>query len=564
MARKKRKAARPPPNLNRPAATSPARGGQKGFAPFPPPAGAGPIWPHFWTLLAAGFALRLLGAFSSDWFYRADELLQYLEQAHRLVFGAGFTPWEIRIGARNLLIAMPAAGIMTACKSAGAGPDCYIPAVVFFFAAASLAIPASLYLIARRLYNEAAGRVALIVGCLWYEFVVFAPRLMPEQNAAILIFAGLACVPAGAPGSGKPGLRLFLAGFCVALGGLLRLPYIPVAGLLGLLILWRFPPRWAGFTLGGAACGLAAAGAADWIVWGKFFHSIFAYLEASGLEGGPRALHGDSPWHIAAWRLTVCSFGLWPLVFALAAADWRRHWLALGIVSVLLVVHSLASTHSYSHVFLAVPALALALGGLAGHPPTFLRKALRGGKKTLAAAALAALSLAGASHSLPGLRENFWTAVGQPRFFFHEFPWLQAARFLSRVPPEKMRAAVWNAQDPLWTGGYYYFHHPVPQWFEGMSVHRPALEGRALGEVASHYVALSPDGARRAVAAGFQEAANFGSAVVYENPEWENVPAQWEAPFPLGLGIADDEALDSALEAAGKTPPPAAFLPPRE
>ena len=69
--------------------------------------------------------------------YRADEVMQYLEQAHRFVFGAGFMAWEIRIGARNMLIAAPAAGILALCKSAGAGPDCYIPAVELFYAALS-------------------------------------------------------------------------------------------------------------------------------------------------------------------------------------------------------------------------------------------------------------------------------------------------------------------------------------------------------------------------------------------------------------------------------------------
>ena len=570
MARKKRKAEKsapkPSPNLNRPAAEFRGRGRGKGkeneFAPFPPPACAAPVWPHFWTLLAAGFALRLLAGLSSDWAYRADEVMQYLEQAHRLLFGAGFMPWEIRIGARNLLIAAPAAGVMAICKSAGAGPDCYIPAVKMVYAALSLAIPAALYLVARRLWDEAAGRAALVFGCLWYEFVVFAPHVMPEQSAVIFILAGMACLPpresvsAGVRLSAGAAARLFLAGLCVGLGGLLRLPYIPAAGILGILILLGIPARRAPLVLGGAAAALGAAGTVDWIVWGKFLNSAFAYLEAWAVTDRFQAA-GTTPWHIQFERLAACSAGLWPLLFVLAAANWRRHWVPLAVAAAVLAVHAYANTHSYSHVFLAPAMLALAFGGIASRPPEFLRGILRGGRKTAAAGALALLSLAGATHSLPGMSAAFWPEVRQPRFFFHEFPLLRASRFLSRVPPEKMRAVLWTAPDPYNTGGYYYFHHRVPQLFTGLAGHRPLLEGKAPGEVASHMVALSREAAARALAAGFVEAANFGGAIVYENPQWEKVSPPEPFPLILAGGTGD------MLEAAEKMPPPV-FLRARE
>ena len=571
LARKKHKAAKPP--ANRPITGGQSRRQEGAFSPFPPPACNQPVWRHLWTLLAAGFALRLLAAFSADWAYRADEIMQYLEQAHRLVFGAGFMPWEIRLGARNLLIAAPAAGVMALCKSVGGGAGCYVPAIELFYTIFSLAIPASLYFIARRMHGETAGRAALVLGSLWYEFVVFAPHLMPEQTASIFILVGLACVPprealsTDSPASAKPGARLLLAGFLIGLGGMLRLPYVPVAGALGILILARVPLRFAPHVLGGAVGALAVAGAADWAVWGTFLHSYFSYLEMAALTSGFADAFGEfegTEWYAPMRKLAACSAGLWPLLFVLAAAEWRRYWPALAMLAILLFVHAVTLTIAYSHVFLALPLFALIFGGVAARPPEFLRGFLRGGGKKAAAAALALLSLAGAAHALPGLSASFWPEVRQPRFFFHNFAWLQAARFLSQVPPEKMRAVVWNAQDPLWTGGYYYFHHPVPQWHEGMKPHRPALEARPLAEMASHYVALSPDGAQKALAAGFTEVANFGAAIVYENPEWAGVPAQWENPFPLELGMTEDEAFDRALKEAGKPVPPPVFLtPPR-
>jgi len=41
---------------------------------------------------------------SSDQISYPDEILQYLEQGHRLAFGYGFVPWEYVYGTRNFLI----------------------------------------------------------------------------------------------------------------------------------------------------------------------------------------------------------------------------------------------------------------------------------------------------------------------------------------------------------------------------------------------------------------------------------------------------------------------------
>ena len=61
----------------------------------------GRIW--FWGILAVAVALRIL-AFNSFSAHHPDELIQYLEQAHRIVFGYGVVPWEFREFIRSWLI----------------------------------------------------------------------------------------------------------------------------------------------------------------------------------------------------------------------------------------------------------------------------------------------------------------------------------------------------------------------------------------------------------------------------------------------------------------------------
>lgn len=573
MARKKRKTT---------GASAPHRGGRGvSLAPFPPPVCAEPVWRHFWTLLAAGFALRLAAGLGADWVYREDEIMQYLEPTHRLLFGSGFMTWEMRYGVRNLISAAPAAGWMLLCDAVQGGPDCYVPALAVFNCVLSLAIPASLYFIARRLWGETAGRVALTIGCFWYTFVVFAPRLMVEQTSAILILSGMALAPPLSKGwrlvprkrdnnaetettPNPSALRLWTVGFLIGLGGFIRLQYIPVAGPLGLLILFRLSPRLAPHLVGGAVAAFAITGATDWVVWGGFFSSALAYVESAQYFG---EMFAATPWHGHIVRMSVCSLGFWPLVFLAASADWRRHWLPLGAVAVLLVFHALSISENYSHIFLALPMLALAAGAVVSRPPDVLRDVFRGGGRFAVAGAVALASLGGAAHALPGQGGQFWSAPPpipegeRRRLFFQGNPMFAGARYVSRLPAEKVRAVMVTRYEPLWSGGYFYLHHNVPYWHGGLlSHHQLFLQGRPAEEIASHIIAPDEGGARWAAASGFREIAQVGGARVFENPTPEKI--QLPEKFPLGIGRVDDVNLDrEVIQAGGKVPEPV-FLPP--
>ena len=92
-----------------------------GVAPLFTNAVPGAIWRYFWPIMAAAFFLRVGVAVSSDWIYRSDELVQHLEQAHRLVFGYGIVPWDYHYGARNWLAIMPAATTLKLLQIMGLG-----------------------------------------------------------------------------------------------------------------------------------------------------------------------------------------------------------------------------------------------------------------------------------------------------------------------------------------------------------------------------------------------------------------------------------------------------------
>ena len=140
-------------------------------------------------------------ALSGDFVVHPDEIMQYLEPAHRLVFGSGVTYWEYFYGARSWLVPGTVAGVLLLFDAVGLGqPFWYVGGVKLLFCAISLAIPAGMYLFARRHFGETTGRAALLAGAFWYELAGFAHKPMTEFLATAPLVALLALCCAALPG----------------------------------------------------------------------------------------------------------------------------------------------------------------------------------------------------------------------------------------------------------------------------------------------------------------------------------------------------------------------------
>ena len=134
-------------------------------------------------------------ALSSDFLLHADELYQFLEQGHRLAFGNGLVPWEYFYGVRPLLLPVVIAGMLMVFDVFGLGqPVWYVDGVKLLFCAISLLIPAGMYFFARQHFGETAGRIAMLVGAFWYEFVGFAHKPLAEFVATGLLLVCARCL----------------------------------------------------------------------------------------------------------------------------------------------------------------------------------------------------------------------------------------------------------------------------------------------------------------------------------------------------------------------------------
>ena len=91
-------------------------------------------WKFLLPVLVLAFAVRAAIALCGDFVLHPDEVMQYLEPAHRLVFGNGVTYWEFFYGARAWLVPGVVAGMLKVFDFVGLGePFWYVGGVKLMF-----------------------------------------------------------------------------------------------------------------------------------------------------------------------------------------------------------------------------------------------------------------------------------------------------------------------------------------------------------------------------------------------------------------------------------------------
>ena len=247
-------------------------------------------WKFLLPVLALAFVARAAIALSGDFVLHPDEIMQYLEPAHRLVFGNGVTYWEYFYGARSWLVPGLVAGVLKLFDIVGLGqPFWYVGGVKLAFCAISLLIPAGMYFFARWHFGETAARVALLMGAFWYELVGFAHKPMTEFVATALLVSLLAlCVRPD-----KMRMVLTVAVLAVLVAAI-RVQYAPLALLVLGLFFLRTEKKMQ-LTLAAVAV-FVAVGIFDAITWdGGLFHSYVVNIRVNFALGDLRA--GESPFY---------------------------------------------------------------------------------------------------------------------------------------------------------------------------------------------------------------------------------------------------------------------------
>ena len=515
-----------------------------------------PAWKWLWPVLGLAFAARAAIALSGDFVLHPDEIMQYLEQGHRLAFGNGVVYWEFFYGARSWLLPGLIAGVLALLDAAGLGqPFWYVGGVKLAFCAVSLAIPAGMYFFARRHFDETAARAALLAGALWYELAGFAHKPMTEFVGAALSMALLAwCMRP--PRDGRAGVAAaWLAAFLAVLTAAIRVQYAPLAlALLGL----HFLRAGKAARLHAAAAAVVfffAVGAFDAATWdGGWFHSYRTYLEFNLAIDRHAVEHVWPRYQYLVWLLFLGG-GLSALCAAAALLDLRRYGFLLVLLSLILVPHSIEEHKEYRYLFVLSPLWLLIGAGLVA------RLADRTGGRApvygVAGALFAAASLAGILNQMPrwdeALTEKFSVGVRHPVRFLHgQDPEFAAYRWLAAAPGVK---AVWDLDnDYLETPGYYYLHREIP-FYDRQAGFANQLHAdlERLRASASHLVTVRPDLA----VPGYVVEKEFGRVRILRREENEAPVRGWRGFNPTVTNLFGEGYLRRLY--AHAPPPPANF-----
>ena len=510
-----------------------------------------PRWKLLPLVLALAFAVRAAVALGGDFVLHPDEIMQYLEPAHRLAFGNGVMYWEYFYGARSWLVPGLVAGVLKLFDAVGLGePRWYVDGVKLVFCALSLAIPAGMYRFGRRHFSENAGRVALLAGALWYELIGFAHKPLTEFVATAPLLALLALC--ARPAVDRPWVVCRAALFAVLVAAI-RLQYAPVAlVLLGIVFLRT---RLKLLLAVVAAAALCAVGVFDALTWdGDLFHSYVTNLRFNLILGEMRT--AESPWYQFLWWLTLSGGGLSALCLAGALRSPRRYGLLLALIVLVLLAHTLQAHKEYRFVFAVIPLWLLLGADLTVRSATWIaarlpaRPALARGTNALAGVLFATVSVAGVLNALP-YQERVYQAwsreTGITGFLRNQDPIFAVYRYLSEAPDV---GAVWQIDRPYFNlPGYYYLHRAIPLYdaFTGAGINRDLA---MVTSSASHLVSADP----ALEVPGYSLEREFGAVRILRRDAGEPPVRRWREYAPV---IVDDlvQRIMAQVAAAPPAPP---------
>jgi phosphatidylinositol glycan class B len=392
---------------------------------------------------------RLWAAWFDDGIFWPDEILQSLEQAHRLVFGYGIVPWEFRRGARSWLFPGMLAFVLDLGSLAGLRSGRSLVLLIKTCMAACSIV--GLYLsmrLARTFAGNLAALVTALLGGFFAASILLGSRCSPEVvSGPVLMAVVLLAMRSGALPQVAAGA---LAGFSI------HLRYQNGLIALGVLVITLSERRFrdAAYYTGAAfALGLVG-GLLDWLTWGAPFAAFRKYLwfnlrkSAHKFGAYPFYYYAQVAWQISGPALLAIVAGL------LWSARLAPKLLALVLGYV--IVHSLVP-HKEFRFLLPILPLVFALVG-AGLADALAR--LRGGQ--LMAAALAAVCALSMGYSTLQLT---WQKLGFPSDRGARSPWHSGEginRLLSLVGQRPDVCGVMVTGESFgWIGGYSYLHRDV-------------------------------------------------------------------------------------------------------
>jgi GPI mannosyltransferase 3 len=394
-------------------------------------------------LLAGAFAIRMVTYALFGGITHPDEVFQYLEQAHRIVFGIGMIPWEYQLGVRSWLFPGFLAGVMEVTRLIGDGPVEQNAAIAVVLSLLSLVPVACGFFWGLRAAGLAGALLAGGLNAVWSDSVLYATHPLMDGVAASCLVGGIYL----ADRAHRTDVQrdFLLAGLALGLVAVLRIQLLPAIGLTALMFCGRgFRQRWLPLVAGMTGVVLAQ-GVLDAVTLGSPLQSIWYYVWVNQVSGVASSF-GVSPWYeyLTGMRWNW-SLALPPLAVCVAAGAWRQARL-LAIAASIILLFSLIPHKEQRFIFPAIPLLLTVAGT---------------GSAVLGQRLLAWLRLPLADWLLGVVGVSAWAGLsllaslhGSMRWAWLEGSGMIAAMHLVSADPNACGLAVVETERGVLTGGY--------------------------------------------------------------------------------------------------------------
>ncbi len=308
--------------------------------------------------LGCALLLRLVGYALSGGILHSDEIFQYAEQAHRLVFGQGLVPWEYRAGIRSWLFPGMLAGVMESARLVGSGPVVQNAAIALFMSLLSWPSVACCYLWGRKAAGAAGGVAAGVLAAAWPEAVLIGIHPLLDCVGADCLVPAVFLTQRTVGEGRKPGKAW--AGLLLGLTVVFRLQLAPCAAWCWLRLCVARPRQDAMPVLLWACVPLLFSGVLDWLTLGSPFQSFIRYYGYN--SRGAADFFGSSPWYYYPSVLTEITGFLSPFMALCICFGVRRLPLLAELACVILLTFSIVPHKEFRFILPAFPFL-LTLAG---------------------------------------------------------------------------------------------------------------------------------------------------------------------------------------------------------
>ncbi len=404
----------------------------------------------FNLLIFYGLFLRFLLALSGDFLLACDEVMQYLEQGHRIAFGYGLIPWEYRLGIRPLLIPYFIAFWLNLFSLIGLNQTTtYIPGIKLVFCILSMSIPLGMYQFCKKNYSLLTGYIALFLGCSWYELILTAHKPLSEIFSTELIFLSLYFF-------NRTQLKFFNIATLLSCLAVAVRPHNVLMVIIILIYYFYKKPKQIiinGLTI--MALSVLAIGLLEYSTLGVPWLSYYLYYYYNIIIGVASGF-GTSVYYMYLFGLTITSVGLIyvSVIYIFIKNEIIKYSLPLLCLLITLMMHSAIGHKEYRFIYPIIPFWLMLFSNYLGD--LFLNKAPYQ-RTFFIISIISALGLLGL---LPKQNIAISTIDEEELSYFKKSNNLAAYLYLSTL---KDKGEV-NDYTSGWqrSGGYYYLHIKIP------------------------------------------------------------------------------------------------------